>query len=168
MVIGACLGTNTALKTFVLTQNSFSSKAAGEAIAKGIEACRKLPGSSLTTVNIGTSGVGREAAARILKTMSGTDVQSLGMAKCDLGDGDGALLGECIKISKSLAALDLASNKLGPGGVKPIADALKVAIRSLRSLNLSANKLGPVGAASLHLNMTRARAQWPVTCSSRG
>ena len=149
VVIGACLGTNSSLRTFVLTRNSFSFKAAGEAIAKGIATCRKLPDSALTSVNISSSGVGREAATRILRTMSGTDVQVLGVAKCGLGDGDGALLGECIKSSKSLATLDLASNKLGPSGVKPIADALKVAIRSLQTLNLSGNKLGPVGTSTL-------------------
>eukprot|EP00729_Bicosta_minor_P008124 gene8124-biopygen266 len=76
-------------------------------------------------------------------------VRKLAMRKMELGEDDGAAIGEVLKVNTTLTSIDLQQNKLGEVGGAAIYEALKVNT-TLTSINLQFNKLGEVGGAAIY------------------
>eukprot|EP00466_Bigelowiella_natans_P001007 jgi/Bigna1/136087/aug1.32_g10795 len=111
---------------------------------------------SLTVLNLGGNDIrssGGNAIASLLEATS--TLRTLRLSWNYLGVGDGMTsIARGISRNRSLRALDLRNNRIGPGGAEALASMLK-ANRTLTSLDLRWNQIMDVGARALLEGLAR-------------
>eukprot|EP00729_Bicosta_minor_P014554 gene14554-biopygen10298 len=75
-------------------------------------------------------------------------VRKLDMERMELGEDDGAAIGEALKVNTTLTSISLGINNLGEVGVAAIGEALKVNT-TLTYIDLKWNNLGEVAGAAI-------------------